>query len=51
MDVIPNRLGVTAQRYPVHVVITFFSICVIGKIVLDKLKEEVKDFFALIGRF
>ena len=52
IDVIPHRLGVTAQKYPVHVV-TFFvsSFFVQSQNYFDNVKQEVKGFFALLGRF
>ena len=50
LDVIAHRLRDTAQKYPLHLVITF-SFFVKSQIVFDKLKEEVKNFVALLGRF
>ena len=48
-DVISHRLGVTAQKYPVHVVIKIFFGQ--SQFFLDNMKEEVKGFFPLHGRF
>ena len=50
--VIPHRLGVIAQKYPVHVfIILFLSFFVQSQICFDYMKEEVKGVFALLGRF
>ena len=42
----------THSKYPVHVVTTFVSSFFVQRqFLFDKLKEEVKGLFAVVGRF
>ena len=52
-DVFPHRLGVTAQKNPVHVVVIFISLFFVFFVrsifVFTNMKEEVKGLFALVS--